>query len=103
EVEHVIEEADARLTRARAFAVEHQVDLHIGLVGLAIDLSAAAHARPFSPMRASIDRAWSSNPSARATGAARTASSPGSVIRTSENVRRKCCGLSVEANRAAPF
>ena len=53
-------------------------------------------------MRVSIDRACCSKPSARATGAALRASSPGSKIRTSAKLRRKWAGFSIDANRAVP-
>ena len=78
----------------------------LGLTGGAVDLRAAGHVSHPGPdcprMRASIDRAWSSKPSARATGAAARASAAGSAIRTSEKrareVRRRESGG--EARRA---
>ena len=51
-------------------AVEREADLDLGLAGLAFDQADAGHRGSLSRMRASIDRAWSSKPSARASGAA---------------------------------
>ncbi len=55
-------------------------------------------------MRASIDSACTSNPSARAIGAPAAASLPtaSAPIRTSAIRRRKCLADSPEAKRAAP-
>ena len=71
QVEHVVEEADAGARARRAPSPSScELDVDLGLAGLAVDLAGTRHRVPLSRMRASIDRAWSSKPSARATGAA---------------------------------
>jgi len=103
QIEHMVEEPDARVALAGAISVESEADVDVGLGGLAVDLGGAGHPGSFSRMRASIDRAWSSKPSARASGTADSASSVASAIRTSLKRRMKCSGLSPDANRAAPL
>ena len=84
QVEHVVEEPDAGVALAAALAVELEGHVNLGLAGLAVDLGGTRHREPLSRMRASIDWAWSSNPSARAIGAAaRASSAASSPIRTS--------------------
>src|SRR6185437_10772586 len=103
QIEHVVQESDTRLALSGTVAVERETDANVGLLGLAIDFSGSGHPWPLSRMRASIDRACCSKPSARAIGAARRASSPAAApIRTSLKRRRKCAGDSPEEKRAAP-
>ena len=103
QVEHVVEEADPGLALAGAGPVEPEGDLRSRSRAVLRSISSGAgHRLPLSRMRASIDRAWSSKPSARATGAAARASAVPSSIRTSVKLRRKCEGESADANRAAP-
>ena len=91
------------LALAGTVAVERERDADLGLLGPAVDFGGAAHPWPLSRMRASIDRACCSKPSARAIGAASRASSPAAApIRTSLKRRRKCAGDSPEEKRAAP-
>ena len=71
QVEHVVEEADAGLTRSPAPSPSSARLTWTSVSPVvAVDLGCAAHDRRLSRMRASIERAWSSKPSARATGAA---------------------------------
>ena len=103
QVEHVIEKPDAGVALARRRALERELDVYVRLGGLAVDLGGAASCRPLSRMRASIERAWSSNPSARATGAAARASSAAAVADPDlGEPAAKVSGDSPEANRAAP-
>ena len=79
-----------------------ELEVDPGLGGLAVDVSAAGHGRPFS--RTSIDAACRSNPSARAIAAPGAASaSAASPIRTSLMRRRKWRDVEPggEARRAA--
>ena len=95
---------DARRPFAAAIAVELELDVNLGLAGLAVDLRGTRHREPLSRMRASIESACSSNPSARAIGAAsRASAAASSPIRTSATRRRKCAGDNDDANRAAPL
>ena len=101
QVEHVVQEAHAGGAGARAGAVEAQRERDARLLGLARDLRRSRHGAGFS--RTSIDAAWRSKPSARATGApARASASAAGPMRTSLMRRRKWRALSPEAKRAAP-
>src|ERR1700733_6196466 len=100
----VVEEADAGGAGSGAGAVERQRQPHVGLGGLALDCGGAAHGLRFSRTRACIDSACTSKPSARAIGAPAAASfAAAAPMCTSDIVRRKCRGESVEAKRAAPL
>ena len=101
QVEHVVQEADAGGAGARAGAVEAQRERTlVSLVSRAMS-ACAGHGAGFS--RTSIDAAWRSKPSARATGApARASASAAGPMRTSLMRRRKWRGLRPEAKRAAP-
>src|SRR5262249_49138802 len=103
EIEHVVEETNSRFALTLTKTVEAELDRDGGLSRGALDLGSASHCRPLSRMRASIDRACVSKPSARATGAASRAILEPSLIRTSVKLRRKCAGTSAEAKRAAPL
>ena len=81
QVEHVVQEPDAASRAARAHPSRDRPDANLGLSCPAIDCGCAAHRGRLSRMRASIDWAWSSKPSARASGAAARASSSASRIR----------------------
>ena len=104
QVEHVVKEADPGVALALAEAVQGELDLDVGLGGLAVDLGGrliATHCRECGPPSTRRAR---SKPSARASGAAARASADApSPIRTSLMRRRKCWGESAEANRAAPL
>src|SRR5207253_3823421 len=80
QVEHVVEEPHAGHALAGALAIQTEADVDVGLAGRAVDLGGAGHRGSFSRMRASIDRAWTSKPSARANGAADRASSVASPM-----------------------
>ena len=103
QVEHVVEEADARGAAARTRPFEREGNADVGLTRPALDRGRAAHTPGFSRTRASIDSAWTSKPSARAIGPAAAARRPAAApIRTSDMRLRKWRGDRPEAKRAAP-
>ena len=101
QVQHVVEEADARLAGPSALAVEAERQADVGLLGLAGDLGGARHPVGFSRTR--IDSACRVKPSASAIGApARASASAAPLIRTTLMRRRNCRVDSPDVNRAAP-
>ena len=76
QVEHVVEEADAGDAAPGPAPVEREREAHVGFSRRALDDGRATHERPFSRMRASIDSAWTTKPSARAISAPAGASVP---------------------------
>src|SRR5262249_52603393 len=105
QVEHVVEEAHARVAGAEARPFQAQRQAYLGLARPALDCARPiAHVGGLSPMRASIERACHSKPSARAIEAPDFASlaTPRGPMRTSAMRRRKWRADSVEAKRAAP-
>ena len=106
QVEHVVEEADARIARSAPVAVEGQREAHLRLARAALHRGRSRRhgASRLSPMRASIERACHSSPSTRAIGAPARASlaAASGPMWSSAIRRRKWRAESIEAKRAAP-